>query len=116
MEKPVPRHSTLNIRHSTFNIQHSTFGLLPLACCAARRNTIAPMKRIAALAALPLFLLACPRHESAPSAMKVGLLTTGSINDGGWNAIAYEGLQLIHKQLGAEISNQETKTPAEFEE
>lgn len=79
------------------------------------------MKRIAALAALSLFLLACPRHEPAPATpapapMKVGLLTTGSINDGGWNAIAYEGLQQIHTQLGAEISHQETKTPAEFEE
>ena len=48
--------------------------------------------------------------------MKVGLLTPGSVNDGGWNAIAYEGLQQIHKQLGAEVSNQETKTPAEVDE
>ena len=48
--------------------------------------------------------------------MKVGLLTPGSVNDNGWNAIAYEGLQRIHRELGAEISNQETKTPAEFEE
>jgi basic membrane lipoprotein Med (substrate-binding protein (PBP1-ABC) superfamily) len=45
--------------------------------------------------------------------MKVGLLTPGSINDNGWNAIAYEGLQRIRKELGAEVSNQETKTPAE---
>src|SRR6185369_9283032 len=45
--------------------------------------------------------------------MKVGLLTPGSINDNGWNAIAYEGLQRIKKDLGAEVSNQETKTPAE---
>ncbi|MGZ7041717.1 MAG: BMP family protein [Thermoanaerobaculia bacterium] len=48
--------------------------------------------------------------------MKVGLLTPGSVNDNGWNAIAYEGLQRIQKELGAEISHQETKTPAEFEE
>ena len=48
--------------------------------------------------------------------MKVGLLTPGSINDNGWNAIAYEGLQRIHNELGAEVSHQETKTPAEFEE
>ena len=77
------------------------------------------MKRIAALATLPFLLLACPKGETAPvapQAMKVGLLTPGSVNDGGWNAIAYEGLQQIHKQLHAEISHQETKTPAEFEE
>lgn len=48
--------------------------------------------------------------------MKVGLLTPGSINDNGWNAIAYEGLQRIKSRLGAEVSHQETKTPAEFEE
>ncbi|HEV7920669.1 MAG TPA: BMP family protein [Thermoanaerobaculia bacterium] len=48
--------------------------------------------------------------------MKVGLLTPGSVNDNGWNAIAWEGLQRIKKELGAEISHQETKTPAEFEE
>ena len=48
--------------------------------------------------------------------MKVGLLTPGSVNDNGWNAIAYQGLQRIHQDLGAEISHQETKTPSEFEE
>src|ERR1044072_1408913 len=73
------------------------------------------------LTILVLFLSACPRHETtAPAApaptMKVGLLTPGSVNDNGWNAIAYEGLQRVHRELGAEISHQETKTPAEFEE
>ena len=66
--------------------------------------------------------LGCGPHASEqPKAaqahvMKVGLLTPGSINDDGWNAIAWEGLQRIHDKLGAEISHQETKTPAEFEE
>jgi basic membrane protein A and related proteins len=52
---------------------------------------------------------------TAPAAkpFKVGLLTPGSVNDGGWNALAYEGLQKIKTDLGAEVSNQETKTPAE---
>lgn len=48
--------------------------------------------------------------------MKVGLLTPGSVNDNGWNAIAYEGLRQIHEKLGAEVSNQETKTPQEISE
>ena len=52
----------------------------------------------------------------APKPFRVGLLTPGSINDGGWNGLAWEGLQRIQKELGAEISNQETKTPAEMEE
>src|SRR5713101_3104202 len=81
------------------------------------------MKRLCVIAAL--IFVACNRAEApaptptaAPNAnkMKVGLLTPGSINDNGWNAIAYEGLRRIRKELGAEISHQETKTPAEFEE
>ncbi len=76
------------------------------------------MKRIFSL--LVLFAYACSPAPEKPAAtthmMKVGLLTPGSINDHGWNAIAWEGLQRIHDQLGAEISHQETKTPAEFEE
>src|SRR6266849_3081185 len=73
-------------------------------------------------AVFTLFVFACSRPEMStppapqPHLMKVGLLTPGSVNDNGWNAIAYEGLQWIHKELGAEISHQETKTPAEFAE
>lgn len=76
------------------------------------------MKRTLVLAALAACILCCSRPEApAPKkAFRVGLLTPGSINDNGWNAIAYEGLQRIQKELGAEISHQETKTPAEFEE
>ncbi len=48
--------------------------------------------------------------------LKVALLSPGPISDAGWNAAAYEGLLLIKKELGAEISQQQTKTPAEFEE
>ena len=78
------------------------------------------MKRLFVIA---LFLLtACGPSETkiaapaAPPKMKVGLLTPGSINDSGWNAIAYEGLKRVEKELDAEISHQETKTPAEFDE
>jgi basic membrane lipoprotein Med (substrate-binding protein (PBP1-ABC) superfamily) len=74
------------------------------------------MKRFVLIA---LLCVSCAAPESrAPAAhrMKVGLLTPGSVNDNGWNAIAYEGLLRIQKELGAEISHQETRTPAEFEE
>src|SRR5438132_12410692 len=73
------------------------------------------MKR---LLLLILLLLACgePRTANRGPRMNVGLLTPGSVNDNGWNAVGYEGLQRIHQELGAEISHQETKTPAEFEE
>jgi basic membrane lipoprotein Med (substrate-binding protein (PBP1-ABC) superfamily) len=76
------------------------------------------MKRTLLLAAIAASILSCSR-PAAPAPKKtfrVGLLTPGSINDNGWNSIAYEGLQRIQKELGAEVSHQETKTPAEFEE
>jgi len=73
------------------------------------------MRRVAFLCCLAI--VACEQPARSPSPhLKVGLLTPGSINDHGWNAIAYEGLLRIQKELGAEISHQETKTPAEFEE
>jgi len=75
---------------------------------------------------LSTLLLACPQKPetktetqtgtSLKKTMKVGLLTPGSINDHGWNSLAWDGVQLIHKELGAEISNQETKTPPEMTE
>ncbi len=72
------------------------------------------MKRVVIF--LALVALACGQPEAPSPAFKVGLLTPGSVNDGGWNAIAYEGLQRIKRELGAEISNQETKSPAEIED
>src|SRR5437773_10776020 len=96
----------------SFNIQHLTF-TIPVESGAMKRFAI-----------LLILVFACSPHEDGrlkPAAtqqhvMKVGLLTPGSVNDNGWNAIAYEGLQRVHRELGAEVSHQETKTPAEFEE
>ncbi len=47
---------------------------------------------------------------------KVALLTPGSISDAGWNALAYEGLQRIEKELGVEVSHVESKAPSQWEE
>jgi basic membrane protein A and related proteins len=62
-----------------------------------------------------------PAQTAQPSAkserpFKVALLSPGPVSDAGWNALAYEGLLLIRDQLGAEIAQIQTKTPAEFEE
>lgn len=84
------------------------------------------MKR-AVLILAAFLLIACQRQETPSTAIptsttppqapfKVGLLTPGSINDGGWNALAWEGLQRIKNELGAEVAHQETKTPAEMNE
>jgi basic membrane lipoprotein Med (substrate-binding protein (PBP1-ABC) superfamily) len=59
--------------------------------------------------------VACARKPDT-SQFKVALLTPGPISDAGWNAGAYEGLLRIRDSLGADISQIETQTPAEFEE
>lgn len=49
-------------------------------------------------------------------APRVALLTSGPVSDAGWYAGAWNGLQLIGDSLGAVISHQQTRTPAEFDE
>lgn len=48
--------------------------------------------------------------------LRVALLTPGPITDQSWNGSAYTGLLRIRDSLHADISNIQTKTPAEFEE
>ena len=66
------------------------------------------------------FVAACFRGESSSptesGTFKVALLSPGPVSDAGWNALAYEGLLKIRDELGAEIAQVETKTPAGFEE
>src|SRR5262249_931348 len=52
----------------------------------------------------------------AVDTFRVALLTPGPVSDAGWNALAYEGLIKIRETMHAEVSQIETKTPAEFEE
>lgn len=66
-------------------------------------------------------LCACTRSESTSNAradgvFRVALLSPGPVSDAGWNALAYEGLLRIRDELGAEIAQTETRTPAEFEQ
>lgn len=51
---------------------------------------------------------------NAPSAFKVGLITSGPVNDHDWNEPAYDGLQDIKTQLGAEVSNQVVDNPSQI--
>jgi basic membrane protein A len=64
-------------------------------------------------------LAACKSHPETPPAstgFRVALLTPGSISDAGWNAAAFNGLQLIKAKLGAETALVQTKSPADFED
>ena len=46
---------------------------------------------------------------------KVALLLPASITDGGWNALGYDGLTAIEKELDAKISHVESRTPTDQE-
>lgn len=60
-------------------------------------------------------LLSCQSQPQSQASFKVALLSPGPVSDAGWNASAYEGLLRIREELGAEISQVEVKSPAEFE-
>ncbi len=53
---------------------------------------------------------------SGDQTLRIALLTSGPVSDAGWYAGAYEGLLLIEESLGARISHQQTRSPAEFDE
>jgi basic membrane lipoprotein Med (substrate-binding protein (PBP1-ABC) superfamily) len=67
-------------------------------------------------------LAACSDHPvtgaklASDGAFRVALLTPGPVSDAGWNAAAYEGLELIKSKLGAETALVQTKSPADFED
>jgi basic membrane lipoprotein Med (substrate-binding protein (PBP1-ABC) superfamily) len=64
-------------------------------------------------AALALMLGGCGPKRDA-HVFKVALLTTGPVNDHGWNEAAYDGLLEIRRDTGAQISNQVTENPSQF--
>ena len=45
--------------------------------------------------------------DAGKATFKVALLTPGPVSDAGWSAMAYEGLQSMKTELGAEVSNQQ---------
>ena len=57
-----------------------------------------------------------PKGAADSTSFRVALLTPGPISDQSWNGGAYQGLLRIRDSLGAQVSNIQTKTPAEFEE
>src|SRR6184192_3846847 len=57
-----------------------------------------------------------PGPAQSPAAFKVALLTPGPVSDAGWNAAAFDGLQRIKNELGAETSLVQTTSPADFED
>lgn len=74
------------------------------------------MKRVAGLAVVMvvLGLMLAPAALAAP--FRVALLLTGSIDDQGWNASAYNGLMQVKKELGYEVAFAEKLPASDYEE
>lgn len=51
----------------------------------------------------------------ANAPIKVALALTGPANDGGWNAVAYEGLKAVEEEFGAEVSYTENVQATDME-
>src|SRR5438876_419067 len=67
------------------------------------------------------FVTACQSKRANPGrsmshSFRVALLTPGPVSDAGWNAAAYEGLQLIGRHLGADTALVQTTSPADFDD
>ena len=68
---------------------------------------------------ITLATLGCTAHPANtidPGHFRVALLTPGPVSDAGWNAAAFDGLQLIKTKLGAETAMVQTRSPADFED
>lgn len=57
-----------------------------------------------------------PTPDARDDVLRAALLTSGPVSDAGWYAGAYDGLMLLRDSMGAEVSHQQTRTPAEFDE
>lgn len=85
------------------------------------------MKKLVSLIlclAMLVLLVACSASESkdgktaddaSKGALKVALCVTGSVNDGGWCASAYEGLMKAKEELGVEVSYTENVEVSDME-
>lgn len=63
--------------------------------------------------------LSCGNKTQKPAKTMVfsaALLTPGPVSDAGWNAAAFDGLQLVKKELGAQTAMVQTTSPADFED
>jgi basic membrane protein A and related proteins len=87
---------------------------------ADQRTTTVEAHGVAILVALFVASLAActspAKHPANAATFRVALLTPGPVSDAGWNAAAFDGLQLIKEKLGAETALVQTRSPADFDD
>ena len=85
-----------------------------IVCKSVQR--IAPFVLCVCLSVIGVILIGGPNLSAkGHKKLKVALLLPASITDGGWNALAYDGLKAVEKELGAKISHVESRTPTDQE-
>jgi basic membrane protein A len=74
-------------------------------------------KLFVVLLLVAVLFTACAKKEAASEkkVFKVAMLTSGPVNDGGWNAAAYQGLMDISEKLGFETAYTENVSVADIE-
>jgi len=74
-------------------------------------------KLIVILLVIAFLFTACAKKEAPAEkkVFKVAMLTSGPVNDGGWNAAAYQGLMDISEKLGFETAYTENVAVADIE-
>jgi basic membrane protein A len=78
-----------------------------------------PRRRTSLIVSLVVVVACGPADRTdtgGEATFRAALLTAGPVSDAGWYAGAYEGLLMLRDSLGAEVSHQQTRTPAEFDE
>lgn len=84
------------------------------ACGGSASSTAAPASTAPAAAASTADTSTTDATPPADGAVRVALVCEGAVNDGGWNAKAYEGLQRIENELGLEVAYSEKVPVAEM--
>lgn len=103
-------------------VLQSMASYIPVSILTVLNNTaLKSCGRVTITIVMVSVLLGCHSGDVASkdtvgNSFRVALLTPGPVSDAGWNASAFEGLQLIKRQLGAEVATVQTTSPADFDD
>ena len=83
--------------------------------CKSRHSIVTYVLHLCLFAIGFMLIVNTHLYAKGHEKFKVALLLPASITDGGWNALAYDGLKAIEKEFGAKISHVESRTPTDQE-
>lgn len=76
-------------------------------------NRITVKAALCMICLIGIMLVGCADDSNK---FKVAMLLPGEVTDAGWNALAYDGLMAIEKELGAKVKHVVSRTPADQEQ